>query len=243
MRDVLPDGVARPSFPPLLRGEEAAGDPFDRAVSRARAGADPGLLVWARRADAMQAGIVLAPEQPLDQAAGVLLAGPVALADALGALSPPEVAVHFDWPGGVRVNGALCGTVRAAASTADPSAVPDWLVLGVDMAFLPPEGREGGETPDETCLYAEGCGDVMPLDLLETWSRYMVVWITRFVDDGIAPLHAAWRARAWKIGEPLPEGSRWGPGTFTGLDEHGGMLVSRADAGVALHPLFRTMRT
>lgn len=237
------DGTADPSFPPLLRGAEADGDPFDDAGARARAGADPGLLVWTRRADAMQAAIVLAPEQPLERAIGVYLAAPVALGDALGALSPPEVGVHYTWPGGILVNGGRCGRIRAAAATLDPSAVPDWLVLGVEMPFLPPEGAEGGETPDETCLYAEGCGDVLPLALLESWSRHLLVWIHTFVDDGIAPLHAAWRARAWKTGEPLPDGSPWGPGTFLGLDEQAGMLVKRPDGATTLHPLTRALET
>ena len=231
------DKVGQPSFPPLLRGEEVAGDPLGQAASRAMTGADPGLLVWARRADAMQAAIVLAPEQPLAEAIGVFLAAPVALGDALGALAPPEVAVHYVWPGGILVNGAGCGRARAAAATADPAAVPDWLVLGVEMPFLPPEGREGGENPDETCLFAEGCGEVPPLALLESWSRHMLVRIRSFVDDGIAPLHAAWRARAWKMGERLPDGS----GVFIGLDEHGGMLVE-ADGTTRLRPILEALK-
>jgi BirA family transcriptional regulator, biotin operon repressor / biotin---[acetyl-CoA-carboxylase] ligase len=227
---------AEPSFPPLLRGEDAAGDPFAKAVSRALTGADPGLVTYSRRFDALEAAVVLAPEQPLQRAIGVYLAAPVALGDAIGALAPPEVAVHYDWPGGIRVNGARCGRIRAAAATDAPGAVPDWLVLGVEVPFLPPEGVEGGETPDDTCLHAEGCGDVMPQPLLESWSRHLLAWINRFVDDGIAPLHAAWRARAWKMGEPLAEGSPFGPGVFMGLDENGGLLVKRPD-GTALHPL------
>ena len=226
-----------PTFPPLLRGEEAA-DPFAKAVSRALTGADPGLLVWSRRADLMQAAIVLAPEQPLERAVGVYLAAPVALGDALGALAPPEVAVHYTWPGGVLVNGARCGRVRAAAAATEPGAVPDWLVLGVEMPFLPPDERDGGERPDETCLFAEGCGDVMPLPLIESWSRHLLVWINHFVDDGIAPLHAAWRARAWALGEKLPDGS----GVFMGLDEQGGMLV-KTPAGTVLRPLTEALET
>ncbi len=232
--------AALPSFPPLLRGEEAAGDPFAHATARARAGADPGLLAWARRADALHAAILLAPEDPLGRAIGVYLAAPVALGDALGALSPPEVAVHYTWPGGILVNGARCGRVRAAAATADPEAVPDWLVLGVEMPFLPPPDAEGGETPDRTCLHAEGCGEILPIDLLESWSRHMLLWINTFVADGLAPLHAAWRARAWKPGEPLhdplpdplPDGT-----TMLGLDENGGLLLRRPDGTTALRPL------
>ncbi len=185
----------------------------------------------------MRAAVVLAPEAALGRALGVFLAAPLALGEALAALAPPEVAIHHRWPGGMLVNGAACGRARVAAATADPAAVPDWLVLGVEMPFLPPAGLEGGERPGETFLYAEGCGEVTPVDLLESWSRHQLLWISRFVDEGLAPLHAAWRAKAWGIGDPLPDGA----GTFIGLDEHGGMLVNRPGdtpgAGTVLRPL------
>ena len=55
------DTGAEPRFPPLLTGEEApaGADPFDKAVASALIGCDPGLLVWARRADAMSAALAL----------------------------------------------------------------------------------------------------------------------------------------------------------------------------------------
>lgn len=214
-----------PSLPPLLRADDASENPFARAVSRALTGADPGLVTWARRHDRLEAAIVLAPEQPLENAVAVLLVGAVAIGDAIGALAPPEVAVHYDWPGELRVNGALCGRMRIAAANSAATEAPDWMVLGLELDFLPSEGREGGETPDRTFLYAEGCGEMHPLPLLESWSRHLLVWINRFLDDGLAPVHAAWRARAWKMGEALADGS----GLFVGLDELGGMLVKNGD--------------
>lgn len=225
------DGDA-PSLPPLLRAEAASVNPFASAVTRARAGADPGLVTWARRHDRLEAAVVLAPEQPLEHAAAVLLIGAVAIGDAIGGLAPPEVAVHYDWPGELRINGALCGRIRMAAANSFPTEPPDWMVLGLELDFLSPEGREGGEMPDRTWLHAEGCGEIQPLPLLESWSRHLLVWINRFLDEGLAPIHAAWGARAWKMGEPLADGS----GIFVGLDELGGMLVKTGDKTI-LRPL------
>ena len=215
-----------PTFPPLLRGEQAppGAEPFDKAVSEALLGCDPGLVVWAARADAMSAALVLAPEQPLSTAISIAFAPAIGFVDALGALGPPEVAIHHVWPGGFKVNGADCGGLRASASINDPAAEPDWLVIGIDVPFLP-EG-DGGEDPTRTCLFHEGCGEVTPMQLLESWSRHTLVWINRWLDDGLAPLHAAWRERAWEMGDALPDGS----GTFMGLDEDGGMLVKTDDA-------------
>ena len=214
-----------PSFPPLLRGEETMPgmDPFAKAVASAALGTDPGLVCWARDEAALRAALVLAPEAPLEQAIGVVFAVALGLGDALGALAPPEVAVHYVWPDGIKVNGADCGRLRAAASTTDPKLEPDWLVVGVDIPYLPPSDDDPGRRPDQTCLAEEGCIDVTPPRLLESWARHTLVWIHRFMDDGFQGLHGAWRERAWEMGEELPEG-----GIFMGIDEMGGMLVKTA---------------
>ncbi len=223
-----------PSLPPLLSGEEVPSgtDPFLKAVSAATLGTDAGLVAWARRPDALDAAVVLAPEEPLERAMAAVFAVALGLGDAIGALAPPEVAVHYVWPDAFRINGALCGELRAAASDDAPDEVPDWLVIGVTLPFLPPDAAAPGTEPDRTCLLAEGCADLTPPALLESWSRHMLVWINRLLDDGVAPLHAAWRERAWQIGEALPDGR----GTFMGLDELGGMLVKGVD-GTSLRPL------
>lgn len=222
-----------PVFPPLLRGEEAprGQDPFARAVALASFGTDAGRLVWARDGTRLSAAVVLSPEERLEQALTVVIAVALALGDALGALAPPEVAVHHVWPDGFKVNGADCGRLRAAAATDDPDAVPHWLIVGVEIPCLPPPEGEPGDRPDETALVLEGCVEVTPVRLLESWSRYMLVWINRREEDGMAPLHAAWCERAWGLGEDLQGG-----GAFVGLDEHGGQLVKTA-GGVELRPL------
>lgn len=222
-----------PSFPPLLRGEETPPgmDPFAKAVAQAALGADPGLVAWTRDEAAMRAALVLAPEAPLERAVSVTFAVALGLGDALGALAPPEVAVHYVWPATVKVNGGDCGHLRAAASTTDPSAEPDWLVVGVHVDYLMPDMDEPGRSPEQTCLAEEGCIEVTPPLLLESWSRHTLVWINRWLDDGLRPIHDAWRARAWKMGEPLAGG-----GLFVGLDETGGMLV-RTGRTTELRPL------
>jgi biotin-(acetyl-CoA carboxylase) ligase len=222
-----------PSFPPLLRGEETVPgmDPFAKAVASAALGTDPGLIVWQPGEAGLHAALVLAPEAPLERAVGITFAIALGLGDAIGALAPPEVAVHYVWPGGIKINGGDCGRLRAAASTTDPRAEPDWLVVGVDLRFLPPAPGEPGLKPAETCLAEEGCVELTPLQLLESWSRHSLVWIRRWLDDGFRPVHEAWRARAWGVGEELPGG-----GLFVGLDEHGGMLVRSAHS-TELRPL------
>ncbi|HUF86169.1 MAG TPA: biotin/lipoate--protein ligase family protein [Thermohalobaculum sp.] len=213
-----------PTFPPLMRGDETPPgmDPFAKAVAQAALGADPGLVTWSCDEAVMRAALVLAPEVPLARAMAASFAVALGLGDAIGALAPPEVAVHYVWPRIVKVNGGDCGQLRAAASTADPAAEPDWLVVGVHVDYLLSDRDEPGRAPEQTCLVEEGCIEVRPYRLLESWSRHTLVWINRWLDDGFPPLHDAWRARAWRMGEALPGG-----GLFVGLDELGGMLVRK----------------
>ncbi|NIP77234.1 MAG: hypothetical protein GTN90_15165, partial [Xanthomonadales bacterium] len=86
-----------------------------KAVAAAALGTVPGLICWARDEAAMRAALVLAPEAPLAHAMGITFAVAHGLGDALGALAPPEVALHYVWPGQFKVNGADCGRMRAAA--------------------------------------------------------------------------------------------------------------------------------
>lgn len=222
-----------PSFPPLLRGEEVAPgmDPFAKAMASAALGTRPGLIFWARDETALRAALVLAPEAPLDRAIGISFAVALGLGDAVGALAPPEVAFHNVWPGSFKLNGADCGSLRAAASTNEPAEVPDWLVIGVEMPYQPVSKAEPGARPDQTSLIEEGCVEAPPMTLLESWSRHSLVWINRWLDDGFQPIHAAWRGRAWEMGKGLPGG-----GVFMGIDELGGMLVKTA-SGTDLRPL------
>ena len=219
-----------PTFPPLLKGEKTMPgmDPFAKAVALAALGTDPGLVCWSRDETALRAALVLAPEAPLERAIGITFAVALGLGNAIGALAPPEVAIHYLWPGGFKVNGADCGAMRVAAAGTDPRAEPDWLVIGVDMPYLPSSAVEPGQRPGQTSLIEEGCIDVTPLKLLESWSRHTLVWINRWLDDGFDPLHAAWLERAWGMGEELAADDQGG-GTFIGIDELGGMLLKTAN--------------
>lgn len=226
---------ADPLMPPRLRAERALPGqaPMARAMAQAAIGIDPGLMVWSYEKDTLRAAIVLAPEEPLATAMGALFALELGLGDSLGALAPPEVAVHYDWPAGLRINGGRAGAFEAAASTEDPAAEPDWLVIGFHLAFLPASDTL---SPDETALHLEGCGEITPVALLESWSRHSLVWLNTLEERGLAGLQEHWRGRAWQIGEPLQDGPAKGA-IFMGIDEQGGQLLKRSDGQAQLRPL------
>ena len=227
------------TFPPLMWGEAAPDSAFDHAVMKATLGCDAGLVTYKLGADVLEAALVFAPEVPLRTAVAMLPLCGVGLQNALGALAPPEVAVHLDWYGNIRVNGARCGAFRAMASDADPKATPDWLVVGFTLPIVP-ASEDTGLTPDETALFAEGCADVSPPLLLEAWARHTLNWLNRWEADGSSSLHSEWRGLAHGIGEVATNQSL--TGTFLGIDEEFGMLLRDADS-THLIPLTTVLET
>lgn len=220
--------MTEPGFPPLFTGlgVEAGVDPFDKACAEAARGCDAGLVVYHLGANRLRAAIVFAPDVALQDAMAMLPLCGVGFQNALGALAPPEVAVHLDWDGGIRVNGGMCGALRVAASDTAPKAEPNWLVIGLDLRLWP-ESDDTGETPDQTALYAEGCADVDAPDLLSSWVKHTLVGINRWSDEGVAALHKDWRGLAHGLGEDMDMAGHCG--TFLGVDERFGMLLRDAE--------------
>jgi biotin-(acetyl-CoA carboxylase) ligase len=225
---------ARPlTFPPLMWGEPATDEALGHAARRATLGCDAGLVAYILGPLQAEAALVFAPEVPLSQAMTMLPLCGVGFQNALGALAPPEVAVHLEWDGGLRINGASCGRMRVLASTNDPDTVPDWLVVGWTLPLIPETDTPGAD-PDRTSLFAEGCADVDPGALVESWARHTLNWINRWEDEGPRPLHAEWRGLVHAMGEPQQRGDL--SGTFLGVDDAFGMLL-RDDDTTHLIPL------
>ncbi|MBT8153179.1 DUF4444 domain-containing protein [Epibacterium ulvae] len=217
--------MTTPTFPPLMSGHALSGqdDPFEVARQKAVLGCEAGLVTYNFGADHMAAALVLAPEVPLTQAIAMLPACGVGFQNAMGALAPPEVAIHFEWGGAIRINGARCGQLRTAAGSPVVDQIPEWLVVGFELRLWPSDA-ETGLTPDETALFAEGCADISAPALLEAWARHTLHWICRWEEkDGAKSLHGEWRGLLHNLGETTTQGVC--SGTFLGVDEHFGMLL------------------
>ena len=192
-------------------------------------GAEPGTLLWSIGQEASECAIVLAPEQSQDVSMPVALVAMLALGDALGALIPPIVAVHFSWPDRLELNGGIVGGIRLACADVDSGdKIPDWLVVGFGIAVGGdwPE-REPGHDLRRTTLAAEGCQDVTSNDLVEGFSRHFLAWLNRWQEDGVQPIRQAWLARATGLGKEveIDLGERKVRGTFAGLTETGAIRL------------------
>ena len=156
---VAEDLPALPSvFTPIIALREG-GDALGHACAIApEKGA--GTLVWVRSWARAEAALVLEPEEALPAARLALHAASVALADALGAYGPPDIPLVFDWPGTLRLNGAVVGQTRLGLpANAPPDGPLPWLVVGMEVRFAEYADGEPGETPDRTSLLEEGYDD------------------------------------------------------------------------------------
>ncbi|MEM1074745.1 MAG: biotin/lipoate--protein ligase family protein [Pseudomonadota bacterium] len=208
-----------PLFSPQPAGKTHA---FEAACTMAQEGCDAGVVTHALRSKRLEAAIVFAPEVPLSAASIVLPICGIGFQNALGTVAPPEVAVHLEWSGGIKLNGGRAGALRFAASPETPEAVPDWMVVGLELNLLS-ETEHPGHAPDIAALFTEGCGDVDPVLLIEAWVRHTLVWINRWMEEGTGPIHAEWTSRAdTSKGTLIPAGRG---GEFVGLDENLGLIL------------------
>jgi biotin-(acetyl-CoA carboxylase) ligase len=223
-----------------MQGFHAAGtDPFEAACAEAITGCDAGTILYDITPEMLRAAIVFAPEVPLAKAAAMLPLTGVAVQNALGALGPSELPVHLQWDGPIRVNGGYCGRLFAATHKCERDQTPTWLVTGFALTFARPY-VQGGETPDETDLVSEGCGDLSPEQFLESWSRHLLNWINRWEEDGVAPLHREYAGLVHGMGDDITVLGR--SGHFLGLDEDLGLLL-RADGQTKVIPLTALLET
>lgn len=237
--------AAGPAFPPLLVGRCTV--PGLRARDEAVAGAGSGALLagdvlWENDPTRVALAIVLQPEVALRQAAQMLPLAMVALADCIGSLAPPQVGVMFRWPGTVTVNGAKVGDVRVVSSDGEAGAVPNWLVVSVDLRMQPEaDADEPGKSPDQTTLSDEGCEELTYLDVMASFSKHFLAWVNIWEGEGFRPVHKNWIERVEDRTMPRRLAGAEAVVTVRGMDEDGNLLVASNEGIVSALRLVDTV--
>jgi BirA family biotin operon repressor/biotin-[acetyl-CoA-carboxylase] ligase len=228
-----------PSLPSIYRPIRAASGARAPAVTLLRqAGAIPeGTLCWSDAGGRLSLALLLDPDGDWEQSAPVALVAIVALGDAIGALAPPTVAVSNSWPDRLEAKGGLVAGV-ALDGVGQDAAAPSRLILRLEAVVVPPGGPEPGHRPDLTSLAEEGCEEITPVGLLESFARHFLSWLHRWQEDGFAPVRASWRARGPRIGTPVRVELREAKvaGGFRDLGP-GGELVLEAEGSERRIPL------
>jgi biotin-(acetyl-CoA carboxylase) ligase len=243
--DDVPDDLSAPRVlllpPPFTDHWLARGDPFAHASTLApEYGA--GTLVWHTDAGAGfgagQAGrfdfaVVLEPDTPLAQARCAFILGMLALGDAVAAHCPPERAVSFDWPSGLLLDAGRLGGMRlcVAPDTAE-DAVPDWMVLGVELIADRDHLTDPGSHPASLSLKEEDFTD--PPAILESFAAYLMLNFDRMTHGGFAPLAARYSGRLASGGRLTEAGDLQGSDCVTALKDALELTAWRSENGPAL---------
>ncbi len=221
------------TLPPLLVARPpvaGGGDALQQAVEACREGtAEVGSFYLVDSQSRLDLAVVLGPEVEPRRCWEMLFLSAVAFGDAVGAIAPPELAVHYRWPAAIQINGAAAGRVRLAiAPETDETGAPLWMALGLVAAVQPEEeGAEPGVYLDRTTLANEGAVDISVVDWAEAFARHLLVWIHNWEEDGFRQVHKIW----WGRHDPKAERFSWEEkgkrlsGKPIGLDEHGSLLV------------------
>ncbi|MEE8188855.1 MAG: biotin--[acetyl-CoA-carboxylase] ligase [Kiloniellales bacterium] len=233
--------AARPKLPPAYRliERDSVTSSNDEARALAEAGAEDGTLLWAREQTAgrgrqgrgwdsprgnLYLSLVLRPDCAAAEAAQLGFVAALALGEAIGSVAPPLIEVKYKWPNDVLLNERKVAGILLESQTA-PGGELDFMILGVgvNLASFPRDSRFPA-----TSLHFEGTPtEVGEVELLDAFSRYLLSWINRWLDDGFAPVRHAWRNHAFRLGEEievrLPKETL--TGTFKDLDESGALLL------------------
>jgi BirA family biotin operon repressor/biotin-[acetyl-CoA-carboxylase] ligase len=177
-------------LPPGFRALSGEGDAWRIALRAAALGAEPGDVFFEGAHGRCCAAFVFAPDRPLGDGGCMLDLGALALFDAVAVLASPQVPVHILRPDGLAVDGGRVATIRTAIAPSGAGAIPEWAVLGIDVAIQGGTAAPG-ETPDQTCLMEEGFGDVTAADVLMHTSRYLLGWLDEWREGGAAALAQA----------------------------------------------------
>ncbi len=193
------------------------GDAFAHATSIA-AEQGAGTLVYVGRFDLAEFAVVLEPEESLRQARRAFYAGMAALADTLTAHAQPETAIAIGWPDALSINRGLVGGGRLGwPRGAHEDETPPWLVFGAMIRTVSMSGVDPGLHPLSTALEEEGFTDVLAGQLVESFTRHLMVALDAWQEQGFAAVAKNYLRR-------LPAES----GLRRDIDEAGDLLLRRA---------------
>jgi BirA family transcriptional regulator, biotin operon repressor / biotin---[acetyl-CoA-carboxylase] ligase len=234
-------------LPPAYRlvSLDSVGSTNEEAIRLAEAGAEDGTLVWAREQSKgrgrmgrsftsprgnLYLSLVLRPDCDIATAAQLSFVAALAIGDGIGSVAPAMLEITYKWPNDVLLNERKVSGILLETKSAPRGGI-DWLVLGVgiNVASFP----EDTEFP-ATSLHFEGTPkSVSEVDLLQAFSRHLLTWINRWLEDGFAPVRKTWLSHAQGKGEiiqvRLPKETL--SGTFVDIDEGGVLLLDVPGAG------------
>lgn len=234
----LPDGYRLIAFDSLdstnERARELAADgEADGAVVWARvqtAGRGRQGRQWQSPAGNLYCSILLRPGMAPGEAAQFSFVTALALGAAVSGLLPAGADLRYKWPNDLLVGGRKAAGILLEASGVSGGKV-DWLVVGAGLNLAHHPDIAPGSGFRATSLAAEGAAEATVEEVLGRFVEAFARWRVQWRDAGLAAVHTAWLARAWRLGEEIAVRQAGGElrGRFEGLDGSGALLLALAD--------------
>ncbi|HEX5079921.1 MAG TPA: biotin--[acetyl-CoA-carboxylase] ligase, partial [Geminicoccaceae bacterium] len=186
----------------------------DEVRHRAAAGAEPGLVVLARRqtrgrgrhgrawaspAGNLYASLLLQVDGPLATSAQLSFVAGLALAEARERHAPAGVLPRLKWPNDVLLGRAKVAGILLESAGVGSTGTADVIVgTGVNIVSCP------RDTPyPATSLLEQGFAPIAPRALLGTYLAALDRWLRRWREAGFGAVREAWCARGLGLGEQI----------------------------------------
>jgi BirA family biotin operon repressor/biotin-[acetyl-CoA-carboxylase] ligase len=230
----------KPLLPPPLHlvELETVDSTNDYAKKLARNAYPTGVVVWAHEQTAGRGrqgnawvsmpgnlfmSMIMRPKAPTAQVGQLSLLTGVAVANVLESIVPAENKVRLKWPNDVFIDGKKAAGVLIETETQGQLRLP-WAVIGIGL-------NVAAAPKDAVSLHDIGVTSHEAGHVLELISREVLLLLSRWEEEGFAPVREAWLSRAYKLGQAitarLPKETV--TGVFEGLDEKGALLITGAD--------------
>jgi BirA family transcriptional regulator, biotin operon repressor / biotin---[acetyl-CoA-carboxylase] ligase len=189
---------------------------------------------WASLRGNFHASLVMAPSGTAAQVALRSFAAALALRDAFASVTGVPEAFKLKWPNDVLCNGGKVAGILLESVSAGAGVAHLVIGIGVNLIAAPDVAEEGALPP--VSLLAETGKRVMPEAFLNALAPAYDNWERRFMQEGFAPLRAAWLAHAAHIGQLIRArtGTATHHGTFDTVDDTGALILQTAQGRLAI---------
>ncbi|RMD62941.1 MAG: biotin--[acetyl-CoA-carboxylase] ligase [Alphaproteobacteria bacterium] len=211
----------------------------DEAARLAADGAEDGTLVWAREQTAgrgrhgrtfisppgnLYLSLILRPDCSPGEAAQLGFVAALAIADAIGTVTPPLMEVTFKWPNDVLLSGRKVAGILLEARTS-PEGALEWLILGLGINVL--SHPEKTDFPATSLVFEGADPSLSDIVVLEAFARHFLARVDTWLNDGFAPIRRAWLERAHALEQEIHVrlAHETLTGTFRDLDETGALVL------------------
>ena len=213
----------------LVKQRAEAGEAEGLAIQAQRQSAGRGRQGrgWESPAGNLYLSVLLRPDVPLREAPQWSFVAAVALAETLKPLLPEAAEIKLKWPNDLMLQGAKAAGILVETGVAAGNAL-DWICIGIGVNI-----NSKPELPDRaTARLAEFLPTPPgPEALAQSLLESLAHWHGVRLQQGFAPIRAAWLKHAPAIGKPVSV-KRDGAlldGAFAGLSPEGGLLLAKND--------------